>query len=120
MIMSIHRPKLLTLCILCWCGPLFASAQESPPSDAAEARLRRLQAQFEASSRRLDELQKRAQLVSADGVKPDRTEAIKQQIREVLSEREFRESLMPAVTTAGYKDGFYIHSSDDLFSMKIN
>jgi phosphate-selective porin OprO/OprP len=49
-----------------------------------------------------------------------RTEAMKQQIREVLSEQEFRESLMPSMMQAGYDDGFFIKSSDEKFLMKIN
>src|SRR5262249_32164247 len=40
----------------------------------------------------------------------------------VLSERQFRESLMPAVVTAGYQEGsgFYINSSDEKFRMDLS
>jgi hypothetical protein len=37
----------------------------------------------------------------------------------VLSEREFRESLMPTTVQAGYDKGFFIKSSDDKFKLNI-
>ena len=73
-----------------------------------------------AAQERLDNLQYLANQVSPSQTEADRNAALKQQIREVLSEREFRESLMPTVATAGYDRGFYIKSSDDLFYMKFN
>ena len=45
---------------------------------------------------------------------------MKQQIREVLGEQEFRESLMPSVMQAGYDGGLFVHSSDEKLKLKIN
>lgn len=44
---------------------------------------------------------------------------MKRAAREVLSEQEFRESLMPSTLQAGYKGGFFIKSSDDKFMIKF-
>src|SRR5262249_39721744 len=64
--------------------------------------------------------ERRVQAEGQQDVDHARTETMKQQIREVLNEREFRESLMPSVTTAGYDGGIYIKSSDDKFLIKFN
>ena len=55
----------------------------------------------------------------SNGQEAARVEAMKQQIREVLSEREFRESLTPSMMLAGYDKGFYLKSSDDDFLLRI-
>jgi hypothetical protein len=49
-----------------------------------------------------------------------RVGAMKQQIREVLGDGAFRESLMPATLQAGYDRGFFIRSTDEKFSLRLN
>jgi len=80
----------------------------------------RLESMLNQQAARLEQLQE--QLVASSGQDDDtaRVEAMKQQIREVLSEQEFRESLMPSMMQAGYDKGFFIKSSDDKFKMKFN
>ncbi len=86
----------------------------------SEARdVARLEAALQAQQARLAALQSRL-AAGAQNTDAARVEAMKKQIREVLSEREFRESLMPSVMQAGYDKGFYIKSSDDKFKLKIN
>jgi Phosphate-selective porin O and P len=85
-------------------------------------RIARLERQLEAQGQKLDVLRSLAASRDADPqVEQQRNAALKQQIREVLSEREFRESLLPSAVTAGYDDdmGFFLRSADDEFSMKI-
>lgn len=50
----------------------------------------------------------------------ERAEFMKKQIREVLGEAKFRESLMSSTLQAGYDKGFFIKGSDEAFMMKIN
>lgn len=89
-------------------------------NSSTEEQVARLEAMLNEQAARIEQLQ--SQLVSAAAQDQDmaRTEAMKQQIREVLSEQEFRESLMPSMMTAGYDKGFFIKSSDEKFMMKIN
>lgn len=53
-------------------------------------------------------------------VEEQRVEALKQQIREVLGEQDFRESLTSTRLQAGYDGGFFIKSSDEKFTMFVN
>lgn len=79
----------------------------------------RLESMVTAQQSRLEELQQQVDAAAEDQVEAARTEMMKAQIREVLSESEFRESLMPSTLQAGYDGGFYIRSSDDKFLMKV-
>jgi phosphate-selective porin OprO/OprP len=78
-----------------------------------------LEALYSAQQARLEKLQRQVADAASQDADTARVEAMKEQIRAVLSESEFRESLMPAVTQAGYDNGFFIRSSDEKFSMKI-
>ena len=79
------------------------------------ARLEQLVSQQRA---RLAELNQQVAAVQDD--ESARTEALKQQIREVLSEQDFREGLAPSMLQAGYNRGFFIKSSDENFMMRFN
>ncbi len=79
----------------------------------------RLEALIASQQQRIDNLEQQAAAMSAQDQGTVRAEAMKQQIREVLSEAEFRESLMPSTLQAGYDDGFFIRSSDNNFLMKF-
>src|SRR5262245_31867023 len=87
---AIMSPKVIVCLLLL---AVASRADESIPSTSADERLARLQAQIEASQKRLDQLQQVADQMTDAPLEAERTAAIKQQIREVLSEREFRESL---------------------------
>jgi hypothetical protein len=88
-------------------------------SDSAQDRVERLEALLEAQQRKIDDLQRQVSASSMHDMDAQRVEEMKRQIRSVLSEQEFRESLMPSVLQAGYDNGFYIRSSDDKFLMKF-
>jgi hypothetical protein len=94
-----------------------AVAQDAPADDA---RIARLEALLEAQQRTIAGLEDRLASAGAQDQDAARVEAMKQQIREVLSEQEFRESLMPSMMQAGYDKGFFIKSSDENFLLKIN
>ncbi len=89
-------------------------------ADDSNDTVTRLEAKLTAQQQMIDQLQQQVSAAAASQDEAARTEAMKQQIREVLSEQEFRESLMPSVLTAGYDNGFFIKSTDDNFMMKIN
>ncbi len=95
-------------------------AQNAASSSADDVKIARLEALFDAQQDRIETLQER--LVSARAQDEDaaRVDALKRQIREILSAEEFRESLMPPVLQVGYDGGFFLKSSDDNFLMKIN
>jgi phosphate-selective porin OprO/OprP len=99
-------------------------AQEPAAPDARRAseedRLARLEALLEAQDQRLNALRDQLAASSQADLNAARVDQLRQQIREILNEREFRESLMPSVVQAGYDSGFYIRSSDDKFRLNIN
>lgn len=82
--------------------------------------LGKLRALLEAQQREISELRQQVASAASQDVDAQRTEAMKQQIRAVLSETEFREQLMGSTLQAGYDKGFFIRSSDDKFMMKFS
>lgn len=115
--------------LCCWLGaalvvgvgsPVLAEDRGDATPSVRDAELERLRVLLEQQQQQIDQL--RSQVASADSQDMDRqrVEEMKRQIREILSEQEFRESLMPSITQAGYDDGFYIRSSDDQFLVKFN
>jgi hypothetical protein len=115
-----------------WRGSLFAIAftgmlagqaladggVTSAKNDTGE-QIARMEKLLQTQQLEIESLEQR--LVSAGAQDQDaaRVEAMKQQIREVLSEQEFRESLMPSMLQAGYDKGFFIKSSDEKFLLKM-
>jgi len=95
-------------------------AQDATAPAGRDERAARLETLLAAQQRQIETLQQQVAAAAQQDTDKARVEQMKQQIREVLSEREFRESLMPATTQAGYDQGFYIRSSDDKFLMKFN
>jgi len=100
-------------------GLAFAGDRTSSAQSDSGDKVARLEALLEAQQRKIESLEQQVLAASAQEQELQRVEAMKQQIREVLSEQEFRESLMPSLLQAGYDKGFYIRSSDDKFLMKI-
>ena len=110
---------------LCCALPLLATsarAEDGASKDqtASSDRLARLEALLAAQQQRIEALQEEVAATSMRDVEAARLDVMRQQIREVLSETEFRESLMQSTTQTGYDNGFFIRSSDDNFLMKIN
>ena len=97
-----------------------AEDPRSPNISADDETMARLEALLEAQRARIDALQQQVAANAQADMNAARVEQMKQQIREVLSEKEFRESLMPTTVSAGYDNGFFIRSSDDKFLMKFN
>jgi hypothetical protein len=91
-----------------------------PPGPQGDDVIARMEAQLAAQQKRIEELQQRVTAAQQSDLNAARVEQMKQQIREVLSEREFRESLLPSTLQAGYDKGFFIRSSDDKFRMVAN
>lgn len=96
-----------------------AFAQDATASKSADD-VGRLEALLEAQQAKIDALEQR--LVAADAQDQDaaRMDVMRDQIRSILSEQEFRESLIPSLLQAGYDDGFFIRSTDDMFMLKVN
>ncbi len=97
-----------------------ALATEAATPGQGGDRVARLEALLAAQQNKIAALEQRLAAAGAQDQDAARVEAMRQQIREILSEQEFRESLMPSVMLAGYDKGFYIRSSDDKFKLKIN
>lgn len=100
-------------------GLAFADDRASSAQGDSGDQMARLERLLEAQQQKIDSLEQQLVAASAQDQELQRVEAMKQQIREVLSEQEFRESLMPSMVQAGYDKGFYIKSSDEKFLMKI-
>lgn len=94
-------------------------SQTMEASAALDERAAQLEKLIEAQQKRLENLQGTLAASAGQDVEVARTEALKAQIREVLGEREFRESLMGSTMQAGYDKGFYVKSSDEKFLMKF-
>lgn len=120
--MSPHRRHGWLLAVVLALAP----AVRADDDRSVEREMERLGAMLEQQQREMDAQRQeiaalRAQAAAAMSQEMDaaRTELMRRQIREILNEAEFRESLMPTTTQAGYDDGFYIRSSDDKFLMKF-
>ena len=87
---------------------------------ADNPRVASLLAQASEQQQRIDALETRLAAASTQDSDKTRADVMRQQIREILSEQEFRESLMSSTMQAGYDNGFFIRSSDDKFSLLIN
>lgn len=85
-----------------------------------DGKVARLEALLEAHEAQISQLEAELAATRAQDQDQARVDAMKQQIREVLSEQEFREKLMPSMLQAGYDNGFFIKSSDENFLMKFN
>jgi len=120
----VRRQLIRNLCSLTAIGLCTAVnlADESPASEpeTADEKVARLEALLEAQQKRIDQLEQRVAVGSAREQESQRVEAMRQQIREILSEKEFRESLMPSTVLAGYDNGFVIRSSDEKFLLRTN
>ncbi|MBU0637843.1 MAG: hypothetical protein KKB50_03185 [Planctomycetes bacterium] len=93
---------------------------DQPSTTPNAAALAQLETRISSQGARLEALRGQVaalQQADADG---DRAEAMKQQIRQVLGDAEFRDSLVPAGLQSGYKRGFYIRGSDERFLLRIN
>ena len=100
--------------------PASADDRTSSAGSGNDEKIARLEALLEAQQRKIDELEGSVAASGHTDMDKARTEEMKRQIREVLSEQEFRSSLMPASLQAGYDNGFYIGSSDEKFRMTVN
>lgn len=78
-----------------------------------------LEATFEAQQERIKLLQQQVAALQSEDLNAARSGQLKQHIREVLGESDFRESLMSPRLQAGYDKGFFIRSSDEKFLMKF-
>lgn len=111
--------------VLLAAGLLTAPLRAETPASADvqggnDKKIARLEALLEAQQNKIEALEQQVAAAQQADMNAARVEQMKQQIREVLSEQEFRESLMPSTVQAGYDSGFYIKSSDDKFLMKFN
>nr|HPM23966.1 hypothetical protein [Phycisphaerae bacterium] len=93
-------------------GPALADEGTSARTNEGVARLEAL---LEAQQQKIEALEQQVAAAQQADMDAARVEQMKQQIREVLSEQEFRESLMPSTVQAGYDKGFFIKSSDEKF-----
>ncbi|MEP0848048.1 MAG: hypothetical protein HRF50_14655 [Phycisphaerae bacterium] len=117
------RPKLrgwLTGLLAAGLAVSSVAADQTRSSASADDKVSRLEALLEAQQKKLDALEAQLTAASEKDAEAARVEAMRAQIREILSEQEFRESLMPSITTAGYDKGFYIRSTDEKFLAKLN
>jgi hypothetical protein len=101
-------------------GLVVSLACAAPGVAGSDDDVAQLQALLEAQQQRIDSLQQQVADASTQDSDAARLDAMRNQIREILGEQEFRESLMPSMLQAGYDNGFFIRSSDDQFLMKFH
>ncbi len=123
----------ITAVVLLLLGPVAAMA--SGPGDGALAsadrgvlkgQIDRLETLIDRQDQRLQrqdetiaELQKQVQRPDAS-LEAARVDQVRELVRQVLGDSEFRESLFPDTVQVGYDDGFYIRSADEQFGLYIN
>ncbi len=105
-------------------GTLLCSLAAVPLSHASEneddaRRLANLEQRIRANQHELDSLDAQLASPGRQDVDAARTEEMRTQIRALLSEQEFREQLAAPTALAGYDNGFYIKSADELFKLSI-
>jgi len=100
-------------------GVALADDRTSSPAGTQD-RIAELEALLQAQQQKLDALERQVSDSQDQDMDAARVEEMKRQIREVMSQHEFRESLMPATMCAGYDKGFYIKDVDDNFHLQIN
>lgn len=95
------------------------AAQPPATLPADEEHVAALEAALEVQRARLAALQQ--QVAAVQQASPEvRADSLREQIRAVLAEPDFRAGLVPGTVQAGYDRGFFIRSSDDRFSIRIN
>jgi hypothetical protein len=96
--------------------PSVAAAEDAAPDQ--DFLVGQLRARLADQSAQIDQLtdQVAAAQQNADA---GRTAQLKQQVRELLADRSFRESLTSTTLAAGYDKGFFLRSTDDKFLMKF-
>jgi hypothetical protein len=109
------------LCIVIAAGILAAPVlADDGPAAGTEASVARLEALLEAQQKKIEALEQQVAAATQTDMNAARADQMRQQIREILNEQEFRESLMPSTVQAGYDKGFFIKSSDEKFMLKLN
>ncbi|MBP7745591.1 MAG: hypothetical protein KA383_05620 [Phycisphaerae bacterium] len=108
-----------TLAIL-FLGLIVMPVRADDQATTDDGKLSRLEALLDAQQQKIEALEQQVAAAQQADLDAARVEQMKQQIREVLSEQEFRESLMPSTVQAGYDGGFFIRSSDDKFKIQFN
>lgn len=88
--------------------------------DQADPRVAQLEARVRDAADRLRRLELACDEASARDVDAVRADHLREQIRAVLGDRQFAESLMPSGLSAGYENGFYIRDSSGAFSLLVN
>jgi phosphate-selective porin len=98
--------------------PFSLADGDQPAANAPDQdRIDRLETMIEQQAKQIQSLQSQ---LGSDETEAARQAAMRAMIREILSEDEFRESLMPSTMMAGYDNGFYIGSSDEKFLLRVN
>ncbi len=101
-------------------GSAYADERMSSTQGDSGDSVARLESLLEAQHRRIDTLEQQLAAASGQGQDAARVEAMRDEVRKILGEQDFRESLMPSMLQTGYDNGFFIKSSDDKFKLKIN
>jgi hypothetical protein len=101
-------------------GLAFAGDTGSSAQGESGDQLARLETLLDQQQGKIEALEQQLAAAGAQDQELQRVEAMREQIRQILSEQEFRDTLMPSMLQAGYDKGFFIKSSDENFLMKIN
>ncbi|MBN1347299.1 MAG: hypothetical protein JXQ73_31705 [Phycisphaerae bacterium] len=114
----------LVIGLICLSQPALAAEQVAVKSgtDAdALARLERLEQMANEQGQRLESLQAKTEELTTPGPGAERVAEVRKVVAELMADAEFRDSLYPAATNAGYdaRRGFYIDSADQAFSLNI-
>jgi len=108
-----------TVTIGMFAASAFADDMKSSQTGASDDQVARLQTLLDAQQEKISQLEQQMAAASAQNADQMQVEEMKRQIRVVLNESDFRESLTASTMQAGYDDGFFINGGED-FSIKFN
>jgi hypothetical protein len=83
-----------------------------------DERLSKMEQILQKQNEEIDTLRKQLSLKDEDRLNKARSEEIRQMVKEILADEEFRNQVYQPTLEAGYDHGFYIKSTDDSFYMK--
>ncbi len=100
-------------------GSPLAMVKRDAEAESLERSIGKLEAMVEAQQGEIASLEKRIEALDTRASESVRAGGVREIVRELMDDAQFRESLYPDVQQVGYKKGFYIKSSDEAFLLVV-
>jgi phosphate-selective porin len=101
-------------------GSSLPKAQEQTAGGATEDRLSKMEQMLQKQNEEINLLRKQLSNQDEGNLNKARSDEIRQMVKEILADEEFRNQIYQPTLQAGYDKGFYIKSSDDSFYLNTS